>query len=253
MKTAQSRLSLIFTSIIFVLLSFGFSIASTKPVITSHTAQYSDGALIVTVQWQSENLVTKAILMAGQEQKSMKLENDNRRIPEGYHGEAVISAPVQQSMGTDTIIYSLQLEDEYRIKSELVQGRFSLPKQTIPGMQGSSAAPAWGQSQGQIQLPQNQQTQTGQLPPVPHTGIMQQQLLPQDGTANQQQMMPQQQQMMPQQQQMMPPQQGMEQQQQMMQQQQQMIPPQQGMDPQQQNMMPPQQQEIMAPPPPIQM
>jgi hypothetical protein len=251
MKTTPIKLALLLLTSFFVLFSSKLSMAASRPIITSHTPQYSDGALIVTIQWQSDNPVIKATLMAAQEQKKITLENDNRRIPEGYHGEAVISATVQQSMGSDTIVYSLQLEDEYHLKSELVQGRLTLPKQAMPGMSASPAAPAWGQNQGQIQPPQNQQAQPGQLPPIPHTGIMQQQLLPQDAGINQQQgMMPQQQGMMPQQQGMMPQQQGiMPQQQEMMPQQQGMMPQQQGMMPQQQGMMP-QQQDMVPPPPP---
>lgn len=153
--------------------------AAARPVITSHTPQYTDGALVVTVQWQSENPVMRATLTAGQEQKIVKLEDDNRRIPYGYTGETVISAPAQRPMGSDQMFYSLQLEDEYRQKSELVQGRLTMPKQTMPGMSGSMPVDdGWGQSQGRIQLPQNQQGQagqSGQLPPVPQTGKMFQQ------------------------------------------------------------------------------
>jgi len=158
--------------------------AAARPVITSHTPQYTEGALVVTVQWQSENPVMRATLTAGQEQKTVKLDDDNRRIPAGYTGEAVISAPAQRPMGSDQMFYSLQLEDEYRQKSELVQGRLTMPKQMMPGMLGSMPADdGWGQSQGRIQLPQNQQRQAGQpgqLPPVPQAGQMfQQPMLPQ--------------------------------------------------------------------------
>lgn len=153
--------------------------AATRPVITSHSPQYTDGALVVTVQWQSENPVIRATLSAGQEQKTVKLDDDNRRIPGGYTGEAVITVPVQRPMGSDQMFYSLQLEDEYRLKSELVQGRLTMPKQTMPGIPGSMPVDdGWGQGQGRIQLPQRQQGQsgqTGQLPPVPQTGQMFQQ------------------------------------------------------------------------------
>lgn len=158
--------------------------AAARPVITSHTPQYTEGALVVTVQWQSENPVLRATLTAGQEQKTVKLEDDNRRIPDGYTGEVVISAPAQRPMGSDQMFYSLQLEDEYRLKSELVQGRLTMPKQAMPGMPGSMPVDdGWGQSQGRIQLPQHQQGQAGQpgqLPPVPQTGqLFQQPLSPQ--------------------------------------------------------------------------
>lgn len=155
------------------------ALAAAKPVITSHTPQYTDGALVVTVQWQSENPVIRAILTVGQEQKIVKLEDDNHRIPDGYTGEVVINAPAQRPMSSDQMFYSLQLEDEYRLKSDLMQGRLTLPKQVMPGMPGSMPVDdGWGQSQGRIQLPQYQQGQAGQpgqLPPVPQTGQMFQQ------------------------------------------------------------------------------
>lgn len=185
-----------FRSVVIVLMfavavlsaAVGEALAGARPVITSHTPQFSDGSLIVTIQWQSENPVMRATLMAGPEQKSIKLDDDNRRIPEGYRGEAVISAPVQRPMGGDVVVYSVQLEDEYRLKSELVQGRFTLPRQLMPGMPGMPGDDAWGQSQGRPQLPQRPQQplQPGQLPPVPQPGMTQQPMFAPDGSALQQ-------------------------------------------------------------------
>lgn len=187
MKPAAFRPVVIVLVFAVVVLSaaVGEALAGARPLITSHTPQFSDGSLIVTIQWQSENPVIRATLMAGPEQKSIKLDDDNRRIPEGYRGEAVISAPVQRPMGGDVIVYSVQLEDEYRLKSELVQGRFTLPRQVMPGMPGVPVDDTWGQNQGRIQLPQ-QPTQPGQLPPVPQPGMTQQPMFAPDGTTLQQ-------------------------------------------------------------------
>ena len=184
MRRLSHRLIMVLLGVVSLVWTAAAAWAAARPVIISHTPQYTEGALVVTVQWQSENPVLRATLTAGQEQKTVKLEDDNRRIPDGYTGEVVISAPAQRSMGSDQMFYSLQLEDEYRLKSELVQGRLTMPKQVMPGMPGSMPVDdGWGQNQGRIQLPQHQPGQTGQpgqLPPVPQTGqLFQQPISPQ--------------------------------------------------------------------------
>lgn len=186
MKIKTSWIVIITFGCIF-LLSSAASVLAARPVITSHTPQYSNGALIVTVQWQSDNPVMKATLLAGSEQKSIKLDDENRRIPAGYHGEGVISTQIQGVSASSVIVYALQIEDEYRQKSELIQGRFILPVQAaVTGAPtgGGTTGDNWGMLQERIKLPPTQQSQaaqsTAQPAAVPQLDVMHQPLLPAD-------------------------------------------------------------------------
>lgn len=176
MRLVTVRLKIVVTSVLILLLSSDFCYA-VRPIITSHTPQYSNGALSVNIQWQSENPVMKATLVTGQDQITSRLEDENRRIPGGFHGEALISAQVQNSMAGSYVSYSLQIEDEYRQKSEIVVGRFVLPNQAIPpGATAAENTNAFGINQGNLNLslPYSGQAQQGvQLPAIP-----QQQVLP---------------------------------------------------------------------------
>ena len=77
-RTLGSAFFLLFAAVIYCS-------AAGKPEITNHTAQYLDRALSVSIQWQSENPVTKVRVTAGKGQKDIVVdEYDNRRNPYGY-------------------------------------------------------------------------------------------------------------------------------------------------------------------------
>ncbi len=118
--------------------------AAEKPDIIHHTAQYLDRALHVTLQWQSVNPVTLVRVSAGREAKEVKVdEYDNRRVPGGYSGEVTVNIPVEATLNQKDLPYILQLEDDLRLKSELVTGKATLPSS------GSQFAQPYGQPYGQ--------------------------------------------------------------------------------------------------------
>ena len=132
------------------------AVAAGKPDVIRHEATYLEQSLHIIVQWQSENPVTSVKITAGKEQKEIKVdEYDNKRNPSGYEGEVTVVVPVDPNNYPGTIPYVVQLEDDLRIRSNLINGRADLPKpQTaVGGMYGQQpmmggGAPghdAWGQ------------------------------------------------------------------------------------------------------------
>lgn len=135
-----------------------YCLAAGKPDVIRHEATYLEQSLHIIVQWQSENPVTSVKITAGKEQKEIKVdEYDNKRNPSGYEGEVTVVVPVDPNNYPGNIPYVVQLEDDLRVKSNLISGRADLPKpQTAMGgmygqqpmMGGMAAAPApdaWGQ------------------------------------------------------------------------------------------------------------
>lgn len=102
--------------------------AAELPDVVRHEAQYLDGAVSVTVEWQSANPVTKVRVTAGREQKETPVDEfDNRRNPQGYQGEVTVQVPFYQLSGQAVIPYLIQLEDDTHQKSALVNGRITVP------------------------------------------------------------------------------------------------------------------------------
>lgn len=106
----------------------GHPAAAELPDVVRHEAQYLDGVVTVTVEWQSVNPVTKVRVTAGREQKETVVdEYDNRRNPQGYQGEATVQVPLYPQPGQGALHYVVQLEDDTRQKSSPVNGQVSLP------------------------------------------------------------------------------------------------------------------------------
>ena len=142
------RLSYLFNLLLaFVFLAATPLFAAEKPDIISHTAQFLDRALHVTLQWQSTNPVTLVRISAGREAKEVKVdEYDNRRVPGGYTGEVTVNIPVDAVLYQKDVAYVLQLEDDLRLKSELVTGKALLLAMSSPyGQMGHGQQDTWGQ------------------------------------------------------------------------------------------------------------
>ncbi|MCE1225816.1 MAG: hypothetical protein LWW87_04910 [Geobacteraceae bacterium] len=149
----MKRLALVAYAML-LLLTLGTPLsAGDKPDIIHYTAQYLDRALHVTLQWQSTNPVTLARISAGREAKEIKVdEYDNHRVPGGYTGEVTVNIPVDAAMYQKDVSYVLQLEDDLRLKSELVTGKAQLPVTASPfgsmgpmGPMGGPQQDTWGQ------------------------------------------------------------------------------------------------------------
>ncbi|GEM_PF-1040999 len=140
----MKRLIALFSGLLMLIVLSISAGAAEKPDIVHHTAQYLDRALHVTLQWQSVNPVTLVRVSAGREAKEVKVdEYDNRRVPGGYSGEVTVNIPVEATLNQKDLPYILQLEDDLRLKSELVTGKAPLPSS------GSQFAQPYGQPYGQ--------------------------------------------------------------------------------------------------------
>lgn len=110
------------------------AMAAEKPDIIRYTAQYLDRALQVTLEWQAPYIVTKVRVSAGREAREIKVdEYDNKRVPGGYTGEVTVNLPIEATMFQKEVPFILQVEDELRQRSELVNGRAPLPAPAVAG------------------------------------------------------------------------------------------------------------------------
>lgn len=144
-------LRLVVALLCITLLPFALQ-AAERPDIIRYTAQYLDRALHVTLEWQSPYAVTKVRVSAGREVREIKVdEYDNKRVPGGYTGEVTVNVPIEATMFQKEVPFVLQVEDELRQKSELVNGRAPLPTTATagggyPGYPGQqSGHDTWGQ------------------------------------------------------------------------------------------------------------
>ncbi|NJD39116.1 MAG: hypothetical protein FIA89_12470 [Geobacter sp.] len=108
-------------------------LASEKPFIISHSAQYLDRSLHLTLQWQSSEPVLAAYLSAGTETRKVKVEDtENRSVPGGYTGEVSVTIPVDASLYQRDVTFVLQVEDLLQQKSDLVIGKAATGVQDMP-------------------------------------------------------------------------------------------------------------------------
>ncbi len=129
-KTMGTRYLLLrrMLTLLFLICLPGHLPAAELPDVVRHEAQYLDGAVSVTVEWQSANPVTKVRVTAGREQKETQVDEfDNRRNPQGYQGEVTVQVPFYQQSGQGAIPYLIQLEDDTHQKSAPVNGRITVP------------------------------------------------------------------------------------------------------------------------------
>jgi hypothetical protein len=118
-----------------VLTMFSILHAAEKPEIVRHDATYLEKGVSIVVQWQSANPVTRVVISAGKDQKEIKVdEYDNRRNAYGYSGEVSALIPVDSVAGgfgpppgPVPFQYTLQLEDDLRLKSDVIFGKVAPP------------------------------------------------------------------------------------------------------------------------------
>jgi hypothetical protein len=127
-------------AVVWVLIPLEAYAAQSKLVITRLDTQFLDNNVNINVHWQSRNPVVLVRVLAGTDQKEVKVdEYDNKRNPRGYSGEVTVVLNVQPRPGVDFISYVVYLEDDLRQKSEQMTGRAKVPAAPagqIPGMPG---------------------------------------------------------------------------------------------------------------------
>jgi hypothetical protein len=124
-----------FLTLFFVLLAFNSLWAVGKPDVTTHEATFLGNAVNMHIEWQSPNPIVTVRISVGNKQKDIKVDPyDNKRNPSGYAGEVTVTIGLD-SVPTQPFNYVIQLEDELRMKSELITGKVKVPQvQLQPGM-----------------------------------------------------------------------------------------------------------------------
>lgn len=123
----MKKLGLLITGIAtgLIMLTAGVnSSAAERPEIIRHDVTRLENGLNFIIMWQSSNPVTRVVISAGREQKEIRVdEYDNRRNPDGYSGE--VSAIVPTEGIANTLQYTIQLEDDIRLRSEPIAGKIA--------------------------------------------------------------------------------------------------------------------------------
>jgi len=125
----RQLLRLVITILAILLLSPCGAYAARKPAVVSHDETYVSRTVRFRVAWQSENPVVMVKIFAGREQKEIKVdEYDNRRTRDGYSGEVNAVVELDPSFAEEALAYVIQLEDDARLKSDLVSGKIQVVK-----------------------------------------------------------------------------------------------------------------------------
>jgi hypothetical protein len=146
-------LLIFFLTLFLALLIFSPLHAVGKPDVTSHEATFLGSAVNMHIEWQSTNPIVTVRISIANKQQDIKVDPyDNRRNPSGYAGE------VNVTIGLDLIPnqpfnYVIQLEDELRMKSELVTGKVKVPASQYPQY---PQFPQYPQQPGMIMPPPQQ-------------------------------------------------------------------------------------------------
>jgi hypothetical protein len=139
-----------------------------RPDVTRHEALFLGGALNMQIEWQSPNPVVLIKISIANIQKEIKIDAyDNKRNRNGYAGEFNFTLNMEGTP-SEPFPYVLQLEDELRIKSDLVRGKVKISS-SQPGMVLQPQQPSM-QFQIQQNLPQVGIPQSG-IPPIVQPGV----------------------------------------------------------------------------------
>lgn|GEM_PF-3721551 len=153
---------------IAAILFFSVTVASagTAPQVTSATATFVDSGASVRVQWEAEEPITRVFISTGTERKTVDVDiRDNNRSPSGVSGEATAVISGAQSGNI-----AVQVEDEYRRKSEVVSVPITgqqrqMPQFGMPGAgfpQGITVEDSWGKENLARPKPQLPELKVGQ-------------------------------------------------------------------------------------------
>jgi hypothetical protein len=115
--------------------------------ITRVEGHYLDRLINMVIEWQSTNPVVKARITVGRETREMLVdEYENRRDPRGYHGTLTLQLPAEPQ---PSIPYTIQLEDDLRQQSTMVNGKISPTTATAGAGQYPTYSQPYGQTYGQ--------------------------------------------------------------------------------------------------------
>jgi len=147
----NERVIRLFLITVFILLCSSNPLpASGKPDVTRHEAQLLGGSLNMQIEWQSPNPVVLIKVSIGNIQKEIRIDAyDNKRNRDGYAGEVNFTLGLEGT-ASDPFPYVIQLEDELRIKSNLVRGRVKVAAAQQPSIIIQPQQPTM-----QIQIQQN--------------------------------------------------------------------------------------------------
>ncbi len=122
------RVSRWILAVLWILIPLGSYAAQSRPVITRLDSQYLDNNVNINVHWESPNPVVLVRVLAGADQKEVKVdEYDNKRNPRGYTGQVTVVLNAEPGSGMDFISYVVYLEDDLRQRSEQMTGRARVP------------------------------------------------------------------------------------------------------------------------------
>jgi hypothetical protein len=117
------------------------------------------------IEWQSPNPIVAVRISVGNKQQDIKVDPyDNRRNPSGYAGEVTVTIGLDWTP-YQPFNYVIQLEDELRMKSELVTGKVKVPPLQQPQYPQYPQYPQ--QQPGMIMQPQQPGMQIQIQPGVP--------------------------------------------------------------------------------------
>jgi len=165
----KRRVSQIFLSTLCMFWFFTQSTqAAGRPDVTRHEAQFLGGAFNMQIEWQSPNPIVLIKISIANIQKEIKIDAyDNKRNRDGYAGEFNFTLNIEGTP-SEPFPYVLQLEDELRIKSDIVRGKVKISS-SQPGMVLQPQQPSM-QFQIQQNLPQVGIPQSG-IPPGVQPGV----------------------------------------------------------------------------------
>ncbi|UCG38811.1 MAG: hypothetical protein JSV00_00830 [bacterium] len=125
------------------------SYAGERPEIIRLDASYTENAVRINVHWQAANPIALLHAVIGGETREIKVDPyENRRNPDGYSGESVITLNVPPPSGGNGIPYVVQIEDDLRQKSEQVTGNIRTKGVGAGEGGGGSGSESWAFSDG---------------------------------------------------------------------------------------------------------
>ena len=128
-------------------LAMNLAHAGEKPEIIRLDARYAENLVRINVHWQSANPVALIHAIIGSETQEIRVDPyDNRRNPDGYEGESVVTLNISASPGTEDISYVVQIEDDLRQKSEQVTGKVKTVVAGGGGGGAGSGSNSWSNS-----------------------------------------------------------------------------------------------------------
>jgi len=126
--------------LIMALVCAGSADAARNPDIVSYDAKLLQDAVSVSIAWQSEYPVVRAVVSAGDERKEVELDpyDDNVKDASGYHGEASIVIEVDlRQFDDEQINYVMQLVDDVGKRSRRVSGSLTKAAAGMTADQGT--------------------------------------------------------------------------------------------------------------------